>query len=148
MRPTAIGDLVSFSGRSIHAEFSTLSIRRGAWLTALVLISLLLGVVVAYYALFRIRFAYRTDIFFGVRWQWQYDWKGRVQDLRSSCPNCGKEFHLPTEASEIVTHYDNQVCRVCGHDSALESGERFPFRFYGPVSERIENAIRKKIYEG
>jgi hypothetical protein len=63
---------------------------------------------------------YNEDVFFGIRWIWQYDGKARPVNFRPFCVTCGDKLYF-----ETVTSYSNvdQIayrCDRCGwHHSGI-----------------------------
>jgi hypothetical protein len=81
--------------------------------------------------------AYRTDLFFGLRWRWRYGEGGLPFDLYSFCPSCDYQVYaehrsLYSAVPQIVFHCDN-----CGRDVA---------QLQEPL-ESLESKIRRLIQQ-
>ena len=85
---------------------------------------------------------YKTDLFFGVRWRWKFDWNGEICDIQTFCPYC--DYEVYAHNSSIYDSIDRIVffCEDCG----CNLGE-FPGSLYS-LEDKAKRLIDKKIRHG
>ena len=81
--------------------------------------------------------AYQTDVFFGVRWKWDYGYNNEPVGIWGECPQCRTDL---VYSYDDILHRTDFTCETCHKTLAkLEGNKGFVL---GKVARQVERKIR------
>lgn len=114
----------------------------------LTLPTLILAIAIAWTSIFPTRAQspswreYTTDVYFGLRWRWQYSTDGAIYDTHTFCPHCDFQvFPQDVSSYRIVDHIAFH-CDSCGRKLA-EFNESF-----ASVENKTRRFIQQRLRTG
>lgn len=84
---------------------------------------------------------YKSDIYLGIKFSWEYEEKGRIKSLKVFCPKCGNKMNGVVNMDKISwghTFCDHYRCPICNENYDL--GED---TFVSIIETNIEKKKRK-----
>lgn len=87
---------------------------------------------------------YKEDIFFNIKWQWQYDSSGAIYCLYSLCPKCQFQVYPVNASPYSAVDRIAYVCESC--KSHLGTFNQDEFSFENKIKRFIQQKIRTGAY--
>lgn len=135
------------------AKFAILTTNVPNWLFGLMSILSLLAVIISFVAVW-IKMnpseselepdwrSYKSDIFFGLRWRWEYFDDGNIYDVYTFCPHCDFQvfpYNVSTFRMVDRISFSCDSCKqnLCEIDESLES-----------LENKVRRLIQQKVRNG
>lgn len=85
---------------------------------------------------------YTADIFFGLRWRWNYGTGGRIDDAHTFCPHCDFQVYARDVSSFRVIDHIAFHCDSCGRNLG-EFEESFD-----SLESKVKRFVQQKLRNG
>lgn len=86
---------------------------------------------------------YRSDTFFEVLWEWDYDFEGKIWDerIKARCPRCKTILKIVEDSEPPYGYFTNLTCTHCGLLKKINFNS-------DELRNRIKKEIERKIHTG
>jgi hypothetical protein len=80
--------------------------------------------------------SYRSDLFFGIRWRWNYFGSGEIYDVHTFCPRCDFQLYAKDSYRSIVFFCESCDQHLGAFDETYDSLENKTKRF---IQQKLRN---------